>query len=197
MSLLDKLGIQDKLNFDDLYNKFLGLARNQQIAVSVGIAIVILVVLLLPVSCVSTKLGEREEEYKDYVKKAAQFYGVLGEYKKLTEDFDVIKTRTAKLGKDPLTAILYKVADAVELKKSDLTAKTEGEIKSELFTEFPKKVEVKNARFDQVIRMLDLLANNEELPVKIKQLDMEANPKDKQFMKKVSFTASVVEPNKE
>ncbi|MBF0106456.1 MAG: hypothetical protein HQM16_14160 [Deltaproteobacteria bacterium] len=195
MNFLDKLGIGDKLNFDDLYNKFLGLERSRQIAVGVGLVILLLVVLSLPVLFVTAKLDETREDYSKYIKKASEFYGILNEYKKLNEEFNTIKTKTAQLGKDPLTAILYKAAEEVDIKKSALTVTTEKEIKNDLFTEMPKKIKINNVRFDQAVQVLDKLVRYEEMPITIKQLDIEVTPNNKLIMKTMNFTASVIRPN--
>jgi hypothetical protein len=196
MMILDKLGLSDKINFEDWYNTFLSLEKKQQTLVGVGIAVVILVVLSLPVGCVASKLNEKEEDYQKHLKMASEFYSVQQEYSKLKSSFDNVKKQSSKLGGDPLKGVLYNVTDEIGVERRSVTPKTVSPVKSELFTELGKDVTIKDIRFDQMVKLLDKIINNEKLPVKIKKLTAKADNKDKKMIKLLTFTMTTLKSKK-
>lgn len=196
MSILDKIGLSDKINLDDWYNTFLSLEKKQQTLVSVGLVIVLLVILSLPVGCVSSKLGEKQEDYEKHMKMASQFYGVQQEYDSLRQSLDDIKKASRKFGSDPLKGVLYTSTDEVGIVRRTVTPKTVTPIATEMFTELGKDVKMVNIRFDQMVKLLDKLVNNEQIPIKIKKLTAKVDPKDKKMMKSLTFTMTTLKPNK-
>jgi len=196
MALMDKISSLKQINIDDLYNDFLGLEQKQQIFVGVGIALVLLLILSLPISCVSSKINEKEEGYLKYMKMASDFYGVQAEYSKLQTSFDRIKKSSSKLGSDPLKRVIYSIADEVGIQQQKVAPKTISPVTFELFTELGKEVTIKNIRFDQTINLLNLLVTYKDVPIKIKKLAIKVDPKNKQMMRTVSMTITTIKPNK-
>lgn len=195
MSLLEKINPVTKLSYDDIYNTFLGLERRQQmIAVSV-LAVLLIVILFAPITCVTSKLNEKEEEYKEYGGMASELYAVLGEYSALRGDFRKIEESFGKLGGDSLSRVIYSLAEEIGIKKSNVSLKSVNLSTSDLFEEVGKQATIKNALFDQTIRLLDQLVNYKELPLSIKKLAIKVDPQNKQVMKSVTFTVSTIKPN--
>lgn len=193
---MDKISSLKQINIDDLYNDFLGLEQKQQIFVGVGIGLVILLLLSLPISCVSSKINEKEEGFRKFTKMASDFYGVQAEYSKLKTSFDRIKKSSSKLGSDPLKRIIYDVAKEVGIEQQKVAPKTISPVTSDLFTELGKEITIKNIRFDQTISLLSQLVNYKDIPISIKKLSIKADPKNKQMMRTVSMTITTIKPNK-
>lgn len=196
MGLLEKFGLQDKLNLDDLYNTFLSLEKKQQMAAGIGIAVALIVLMVLPVTCVSSKLSEREEEYNSYLDKAAEFNGIVQQYSMLKANLDDVKKQLDKLGIDPLKGVLYNATDAIGIDRRTVTPKKIPDLAGDLFTEEGKDVQIQNIRFDQMVKLLDRLINNDQLPVTIRKMTAKADSKDKQMIKTLSFTMTTMIPNK-
>ena len=196
MSLLDKIGLQDKLNPDDLYNTFVGLERPQKIMVGVGIGLVLIAMMVFPVSCINSALGEKEDDYQKHLKMADEFHKVLNEYKSLQGGFDALKNKSRQIGKDPLKGVIYQATDDLNIDRQKVTPKTVSPVAGELFTELAKDVTIQNIRFDQTIKLLDKLVHHKGVPVAIKKLSIKVDPKQKQNMKSLSFRVSTMKPNK-
>lgn len=195
MSLLEKINSVTKLSYDDIYNTFLGLERRQQMIAASVVAVLLIVILFAPITCVTSKLNEKEEEYKEYVGMASELYAVLGEYSALRGDFSKIEESFGKLGGDSLSRVIYSLAEEIGIKKSNVSLKSVNLSTSDLFEEVGKQATIKNALFDQTIRLLDQLVNYKELPLSIKKLAIKVDPQNKQVMKSVTFTVSTIKPN--
>jgi len=193
MDFLKNLNISSKLNLDDLYNTYLSFEKKQQVVVGIIAGILLLLVLFVPVSCVSSKLNEKEEVYTKYAKKASQLFGVLNEIKELETSIGNIKAGS-KLGSDPLKKVLYTVTDDIGIERQKIVPKTSNIPSTDkLFAEIGKDVEIKNVLFSQTIELLDKLVHNDDLPVNLKKLKIKVDQKNKQVMKSVSFTMTTIQ----
>lgn len=195
MSLLEKINSFTKLSYDDIYNTVLGLERRQQMIAASVLVVLLIVLLFAPITCVTSKLNEKEDEYKEYVGMASELYAVLGEYSALRGDFGKIEESFGKLGSDSLSRVIYSLAEEIGIKKSNVSLKSVSLSSSDLFEEVGKQATIKNALFDQTIRLLDQLVHYKELPLSIKKLAIKVDPQNKQLMKSVTFTVSTVKPN--
>lgn len=193
MALTDKIGSISRLNFDDLYNSFLSLEKKQQLGVAAVVVVLVLVLLFLPVSCVGSKLSAKKEAYQSHAKTAADFYRVADEYLKIKGRFDTQKQSKSDLGGDPLKTVLYQVADELQIERQRVTPKTVSPVEGNLFTEVGKEVSVRNIRFDQAIQFLSKLIQNTAIPVKVKKLDLQADAKNKQTIRTMTFTLTTLQ----
>jgi len=196
VSITEKIKSLSKINFDDLYNDFLGLERNQQIMAVAGIALVALVILFIPISCVSSKISEKEDQYLKFSKMASEFYGIQQQYTDLKKSFDQIKKASSILGVDPLKRVLYNITDEIGIDRSRIDDKTSSPIKGELFTTVGKDVTIKNIRFDQVVDLLSQLVNFKDVPITIKTLKIKTDKKDRQVMREIKLSISTIRPNR-
>lgn len=197
MTLVEKIKSSlSRVNLDDLYNDFLGLEKNQQILVVSGIGLVLLLLLFLPINCVSSKINEKEDRYHRYAKMASEFYAIQEEYSRLKKSFDQVKNQASRLGTDPLKRVLYDLTDGIGIERSKIEPKTMSPVVGELFTEIGKEVTIENVRFDQVITLLGELVNFKDLPIHIKSLQIKADKNNKQLMNKVKFTITTMRPSR-
>jgi len=195
MSILDKIDLKNKLNFDDWYNTFLGLDRQQQILVSIGLGIALIILLSLPISCVSSKLGEKESEYRNYEEMVSEFYGIQNEYTQLRTSFEQLRRQSQTLGTDSLKTILYNVTDELGIDRRKVTPKTMNPVAGDIFTEMIKDVTIKNIRFDQCIKLLGKLVENPDIPITIKKVDIKADKQNKQMINTMTFTMATLKLN--
>lgn len=197
MALSDKITILQKINFDDLYNTFLGLDKRRQVLIGAAAGLVLLFLLFLPASCVSQKLNERENEYVEYLDKASEFFGMIAEYEKLQKNFSKVEKSFQNLGSDPLRTVVYKLGEDFGIEASKIQLETlKSTASSEIFQEVGKEVSMRNVQVDVVIKFIEKLENYEEVPLLIKKVNMKADKNDKRLLRQVSFTVSTIRPNK-
>jgi hypothetical protein len=196
MSLLDKLNLSDKLNFDDLYNTFVGLERRQQIIFVSAASLIVILMLFIPAGCVSSKLNEKQTEYEDYTSMASEFYAVLTEYADLKRGFGDLEKSVSRLGNDSLSKVIYNLSEEMGIKKSSVSLKSISTSSSDLFIEEGKQATIKNIKFDQMVKLIEQLENYSDLPLNIKKLTAKVDPKNKQIMRSLSFSVTTIKPKK-
>lgn len=195
MSVLERLGIDNKINLDDLYNRFLGLEKEQQTLVMVGLGVVVILLLSLPVYVVSSQLGKTEKQYRKVAEKASQFYALVDDYHDIQKDVDVQKKNSESLGIDPLRKILDEVSKNLNIDPKKMNLKTISPVPSSLYTELSKDVTVSSIGFDEMVQLVAQLTQYKGARLHIKKLVAQADQKNRQMMKSVSFTLSMMKPN--
>lgn len=198
MSILDHFSEWKKFSFDDLYNAFLGMERRSQVYLSIGLALFLLLLLLWPVSCVSSRLSAKQMEYEGYIKKAAEVYGVLSEYSQIQKKFEQLDQGLNKQGKDVLQTLVYDLAEAsgIDIKIHRVEVKTAKLTANELYEEVGKEVTMRRVPLDQLLSFLSKLLEYEELPLVMKQLDLKVEPKQRDVLRDVEFVVSTIRVNK-
>ncbi|MCP5464605.1 MAG: type II secretion system protein M [Deltaproteobacteria bacterium] len=194
MSLLDKIDIRDRLNVDDLYNTFLGFDRRQQTLVSIGVVFVVLLLLFLPLSCVNSALNEQQQSYEEELQRASELYGLLNQYESVQSKIAKLKKDSSSLGSDPLKQVIYEIADQVGIERRAISPSTIPPKNGEFFSELTKEVKIKNIRFDHLMNFLNGLVRFDKIPVSVRVLTMEADPRRKGYMRSVSLTLVTVRP---
>ncbi len=197
MASFDLNKIRSKLNFDELYNNFLWLDKKQQYLVAGVLVVVLMLVMILPVNCVSSKLNEREKEYREVTKTATELYDRLAKFQGLRQGVNTVGGRSAKLGSDPLKRIIYQITDDVGIDRHKATLKTIPEIQKGVFVEEGKELTIRNIDFDQTIQLLEKLVNYSKVPVRVKKLTIKADRRNKQRMSSVVMTVTILKQNQE
>ena len=198
MSILDRFLEWKKFSFDDLYNAFLGMERRSQIYITVGLTLFLLILLLWPVSCVSSRLSAKQTEYEDYIKKATEVYGVLSEYSQIQKRFDQLYQGLNKQGKDVLQTLVYDLAEAsgIDIKIHRIEVKTAKLTSNEFYEEIGKEVQMRRVPLDQLLSFLNKLLEYDQLPLAIKKLDMKVEPRQRDVLRDVEFVISTIRVNK-
>ena len=58
-----KYSLLERINFEDLYNAFLGLEQRQQTLIVIGGVVLALLLVFVPISCATSKLGKLQKDY--------------------------------------------------------------------------------------------------------------------------------------
>lgn len=196
MALSDQFTILQKINFDDAYNAFLGLDKRRQMAVGIAAVVLALLLMVLPLSCVSDQLDAERTEYDKYMDKASEFFGILDEYAKLQHRLDQSQEVFSRMGADSLSAIVYNVAGSNGIEKNRIELKSVASSPNDAIQEVGKEVRMRDVSFDQLVTFMDKLAAYDQLPLTIKKVDIKVDPNKRQIMHQVSFTVSTIKPNK-
>lgn len=196
MALSDKIPILQKINFDDLYNAFLGLDRRRQVIFGVVAVLLALTALFMPLSCVSEQLGAKQADYDKYVERASEFFGVLNEYGKLQRNLDRVQENFSKMGADSLSTVIYNLAEEIGIQKSKIELKSVNLAANDAFQEVGKEVNMRDVQFDDLLKFMEKLASYDQLPLSIKKATIKADVKKRNVMHQASFTVSTIKPNK-
>jgi type II secretory pathway component PulM len=81
MAKAGKYSWKERLNFEEAYNTFLGLGPREQILAAGGAALALLLLIILPVTCASSRLGKLEQQISSHEKNVGQVVAKITELK--------------------------------------------------------------------------------------------------------------------
>lgn len=192
--MLEQLKNLQKANFDDWYNAFLGLEKRQQVLGVFVFVCLCLFLLWLPWHFLSAKLYAIEEHYLDYRKEAQTLKQTLGDYANLQKVLNQSSSQTT--GEDNLDALIYNMAEEFGIPKKKVSLKSTKMPPGELFEQDSKDVDIKSVPFDQLMRLLDGIENNQKFPVVIKKLNLKVDRKNRQIINSAVFSVTTIKAKK-
>lgn len=194
MAALDKIPALQNLSLDDVYNAFLGMDRRGQIAAAVGLVAVLLALLFLPVTCVSSKLDEREDEYREALSRASEIYGVLTEYARFQKNFEGAQDVGVSGGQDVLQNLVYDTSEeiGIDIKKHRVEVKSQKPETGDLYEEISKEVTMTRVPMDQALKFMHKISGAAEVPVKIKKFNMVIEPRERNIVRQLQFIVATI-----
>src|SRR3990167_5274662 len=100
-----------RFNFEALYNTFLGLQPREQIYALIGTGVVILIILGLPLSLASSKLGSLETQITQGRDKERQIVRELERYQQLQQQLKATESQISKGFDSTITTTMETLAD--------------------------------------------------------------------------------------
>ena len=183
-----------KINFDDLYNTFLGLDKRQQTLAVLGFVLVFLIFLWLPAQFLSVKISNLQENYVSYQSDAQKLKQALNEYGSM----QAALTQTSTVGaEDSLSGLIYNMSEEFGIPKKKVSLKSMSKLpQGDLFEQDGKDVEIKAVPFDQLMRLIHGLESNTKIPIVMKKLDMKVDKKNRQVINQATFTVMTIKAKK-
>lgn len=198
MALLEKINIFNRINVDDLTNSFLGMDRRMQILTGIGAALGVLLLIFLPMILISSLLSGKEDEYVKHMETVADFYDAASEYSALNTKIGSLQEGSA-LANKKLSDIIYDLADKsgivasrIKLNQATQTLRT-----GDTFTEIGQDGKVLATTLEAVIKFLEQVEQTPGGLLKVRKLEMKVDPRNKQALREVAFTISMMKSNKE
>jgi len=179
----------DKFRFDSLYNIYLGMNPREQTMALIGAAVVIILVLVLPVTVASSRIGKLEREASAG---REQLRGVMRAIEKYDKRGAELKQMQSMLGggfDSSISSTLESVAEKNGLKDRIDSLKEKAAAPSEIFDEASVDVRLKKVKLEQLINYLHAIENNKDSLLRLKKLQIKTRFDNKQELN-VSFTVS-------
>lgn len=177
-----------RLNFEALYNTFLGLQPREQMVALIGTGVAVLFILGLPLSLASSKLGSLEKQITQGQDKERQIVRELGRYQQLQQQLKATESQISKGFDSTITTTMETLADKSGIKDRIENIKERGSTPSELFDEVSVDVRITRVTVPQLIDYLYNIEHHPQLFLKVKQIQIKRRFDNKQLFD-VSFQA--------
>lgn len=168
-----KYGLLGRLNIEDLYNAFLGLEQRQQVLAVGGAVLMLLALIIVPVTCATSKLGDLESEYDKNKKEWDSFMGRIGTYQAGKE---ALAQKRDQIGRGGLSGSLTTIVETLA-RESEIGDKIErlkpatGDSSSEYFDEEGVDVVLSGVSLSQAVSFLYKVENYQP-PLRLKNLQL-------------------------
>ncbi len=198
MALLEKINILNRINIDDLTNSFLGMDRRMQVLTTVGAVLGVLLLIFLPMIFISSLLSGKETEYVQHMETVADFYDAASEYSALNARIGSLQEGSA-LANKKLSDVIYDLADKSGIVASRIKLNQATQIlrTGETFTEIGQDGKVLATTLESIVNFLEQIDKTPGGMLKVRKLEMKVDPRNKQALREVAFTISMMKLNKE
>ncbi len=170
-----KYGFFQRFNIEDLYNAFSGLEERQQILTVIAAIIAVLLLLVMPVSCASSKLSSMEKSYDKGNEDRAGFKAKIMEYQSLQGELEAMKKKLVVVGaKGSMNTVIEGLGNEAGVGSNIEKLKPINLGSTDYFEEDGLEATVSNVNLDQLVGFLYRLENYNEAPLRVKKLTIKA-----------------------
>lgn len=182
MNFKSRYGFLQNLNFETLYNTFLGLESRERIYALVGTGVLILLIIGLPISLASSTLGGLEESLQEGQTKQREIVRELENYQTAASKLQTLEERIKNGYDATLTTTLATLAAKSNIKERLDDLREKGETPLELFDEIAVEVKLTKITLSQLMDYLYNIEHHPQLFLKVKQLQLRKRYDNSQLM---------------
>lgn len=113
-----RISLRERLNFEELYHRFLAMEPRERILALVGLLIGLLLILFLPISCASSKIAKKERNILNHSKNMEELISKLREYQTLQGRMKAMESSWAARSKISLSTTLESLSTQSGLDKN-------------------------------------------------------------------------------
>lgn len=168
-----KYSLFNRINFDDLYNAFLGLDDRQQLLTVAGAVFAVILLIVLPISWASSTLSSLEKDYSKARQGFDQVQTKIGDYQKSKLQLDALKKQLKSRKGGSLSAVIESIAkdagvEISRVKKINLAG-------NDYYDLDAISAEVEQESLENIKNFLYKVENYPDLPLKFKKLEIKTS----------------------
>lgn len=168
MALQDTMSAIRRLDVDALYNSFLGLPpRHQTITLAVG-AVVLLLLLILPISLASGRLGTLEGEIAEAQQQIETVVTQIQQYRAARNRLTTIEQRFKQQATDSLLTVIQRLAGEAGVTVDNPAER--GRESFDIYEEEMARFHLKSVPLDQLVTFLHQLESSTQRIIRVKEL---------------------------
>lgn len=172
MAKASKYSLAERLKLGELYDRFLGLAPREQIIAGVGAGLVVLLIIILPISCASSKLGKMQKQITDHEKNVSQVVEKITEYKTVQAKMDRVQKGIRPKNQVQLTTRLESLATQSGIGNNIDSLKEKPGTPGEDYEEVVVDVRMSKLSLSQVIEFLYGIESQKDLNLRVSRLQI-------------------------
>ncbi len=172
MLKISKHSILERINFERFYEYFLDLAPKERILVASGLAIFVLLLIFVPISCASSKISKTQKNVVNHEKNMNELVSKIKNYRAITGRLKAIETQWSARGKISLSSTLESISSQNGLNKNIDTIREQPPSGGDMVEENSADVRLSRISLPQAMDFLYKIENYNQGGLKIKQLQI-------------------------
>lgn len=189
MAMFGKGSLKEKLNVEELYNHFLGLDSQQRTFAIAGIAVVLLLLIIIPITCASSKLSQKEKKILNHSKNMDELVDHLAEYQSVQNKLKQIEAQWAGRSKISISSTLESLSAQSGLDKNIDSIKEQPPSTGDLLVENAADVRLSRVGLSQLLDYLYKVETYQQGALKITKIQLKPRYDNRQLFD-VSFTVT-------
>jgi type II secretory pathway component PulM len=186
---MPKTSLKERLNLEELYTNFLGLEARERVLALAGVGLVLLLIILLPISCASSKISKKEQNVLSHEKNMDDLMSKLQDYQTILNRMKSMETQWAGRSKISLSTTLESLSAQSGLDKNIDTIKEQPPATGDVLEEHAADVRLSRVPLAQAIDYLYKIENSSQGALKIKKLQIKPRFDNRQLFD-LSFQVS-------
>lgn len=186
-----KYTLRGRFNFEDLYNAFLGLEQREQTIAVIVSGLVLILLLVLPISCASSKLGNLQQEYSKSRKGVEDLAAKLRDYQSSKSTLDGLRKKWHASGGKSLTTVLESLANDEGIGQNIDKLRPVNLDTTDYYEEQGVDAILSKVSLDQILSYLYKIENDSRLPMRIKKIQMKPTYQNRSLFS-VTFEVSTL-----
>lgn len=168
-----KYSLLGRINWEDLYNAFLGLEEKKQLLIVVSAAIFIILLLVLPVTCASSRLGDLEKEYEAGKKGSLTFTEKITAYQNDKALLSSLQKQISQASQGgSMSAIIESMANEAGINENIERLKPVNLATTDYYDEEGVDAVISRVTLPQIIDFLYSLESRKDLALRIRKLQL-------------------------
>lgn len=172
MAKSGKYSLKDRLRIGELYDIFLGLAPKQQTLALVGVGFVLVLLIVLPVTCASSRLGKMEKQIANHEKNVSKVTDKISEYNKIQGRLRNMERTIRPKSQVQLTTRLESLATESGIGANIDSLKENPGTPGEDFEEIVVAVRMSRLSLSQIIEFLYGIETQRDLSIKVNRMQL-------------------------
>lgn len=191
MAKAGKYSLKERLNIEELYNTFLAFSPREQLLAVGGIIVVLILIVILPISCASSRLSKLEKQIKSHEKNVRKVIDKIGEYKMAQERLKKLKGKIRPKSQVQLTTRLESLANKAGIKNRIDSLKEKSGTPGEDFEELIVAGRMSRLTLNQLVSYMHSIESQTDLSLKISRMQVKPRYDNRQQFN-VNFEVSTL-----
>jgi general secretion pathway protein M len=167
-----KYSIVDRLRLGELWDRFMGLGPREQIMAGAGALVVVILLIVIPISCASSKLGNMQRQISTHEKDVAQIMDKIAEYNHAQGKIERIEKSIKPKSEVQLTTRLEALATKSGIGGNIDSLKEKPGAPGESYEELVVEVRLSKLSLNQVIEFLYGIESQQDIRLRISRLQL-------------------------
>ncbi|MBI4412493.1 MAG: type II secretion system protein M [Deltaproteobacteria bacterium] len=172
MTERSKYSLLGRINFEDLYNAFLGLEQRQQTFIVIGGVVLAILLIILPISCATSRLGKLGEDYEKSREGMSSFMSKIHDYQASKKQLAEVQKQLSAGGGQSLTTVLEALANEEGIGGNIEKLKPVNMGTSDYFDETGVDATISKVTLDQIVGYLSRIETHPDIPMKVKKMQI-------------------------
>lgn len=174
MAKSGKYSLKQRLNLNELYERFLALAPRQQVLAIAALVLAALLLVFLPITCASNRIGKLEQEIENHEKNIGKVMSKLEEYNQVKSKFDAIKSQIKPESQVKLRTLIENLATQIQIgDRIDSLQEKSGRKEDDEYSELKVNGRLVRVSLMQAIEFIYGIQNERNLNLKVSRLQLQ------------------------
>jgi len=171
MAKSGKYSWKERLNLQELYETFLGLAPREQMAAGAGIAVVLLLIIVIPVACASHRLSKMQVQIDSHEKNISKIVSKIGEFNDAKAKLKSVEGQIKPKSQVQLRTKIESLANQSNI-SSNIDSLKESSNPGEDFEELVVDVKMSKLQLSQIIEFIFGVEGQNDLKLHVNRIQL-------------------------